>query len=678
MVIRAFPFLTYNLSTNFFHCSSERKLIHIIIESLIAYSFTSNEIKDKVIKFPIQSDSDLVTDYIPEKWIEIEDNVYKSVVENVPVSFLEVAQNTVPFIGSQIYSLFRKITFNDRILFLNNIVLNISGTVNTLGTVLRILRESENANTWKFLFACKYFAGEEVIINYFQKLPLSVKEWCVNFEHSNCNDGCYWLCFNLWHLGKKNEIFRRYRSIDWDGSSKGWRNSDQEYDRQFVKLAFENALKNGNENGVHFIFEKYISNSVDENNILDNVFRRKYEFNSDMTNIVVYLVSQIEAAEFPTWFTDHILYIFEKLFQDLRFHSAYLRMFNYLQGKFAEINKLTSFIHSMILIMDSKIKSGFKRETVMEYRKTFMNAIDNFSIESRNHIFDLERANYDLLLKFVFDKMEGEIIVKLLTEIITDTGKRTKDVLKYKNKTDTQDTFWIVPLARYDTNFIEKILSAFLNNETGEQMRKWFFAIYHPSLFVYFMVTYRFDNINSFLEWTYSSSDQEDYVRRIIRKDNLLSIIKTIIFEEEGLFDHENVFFYSKVCKVIITPVEDKIKYIDVIINWCLENPEGLQDPDGVRKYKTYLRAYLKTSFYDYIAKWVTDLKYDQLDNLFSWLSASGRELQQIKMKLCNDNLILETFSSKGLQDEYLKFLDKYYTDNNNRFLRSLRQSLRR
>ncbi|KAL7631079.1 UNVERIFIED_CONTAM: hypothetical protein RMT77_018620 [Armadillidium vulgare] len=647
---KKFPYLNYNLSKNFVHINEERRLSHIVLEMIIVFTFNEDEIKNEVIKFKIRSEL-IKKEKIPKNWIEIEDNVCKRVSETVPSHFLSKIQSAVPFIGSQIYFLLGKITSDeDRTLFLQHMVLNISGTVNTLSTALKILSESENSNEWKFLFACKYFVGEE-IINYFRLLPSPVKKWCANFKHSDCKNECYWLCFNLWHIRKTTEVFKDY--IEMDANNSEMSSSDEAFEKKVIEVAFEKAVKNGNENGVYFIFENYISNSAYKNSILENVLKEKlYHF--DMTNIAIYIFSQIDDGELPSWFEIYISYILEKLFRDSRFHIVLLQMVNDLQSVLAKEKKLSSLLYKLRLIIDSKVKRGFKRDAETEYRDTFMKVIDKLSVDSTDSIFKSDKDIYNNLLKYVFDQLDGQIAKKLLKAIITDMDNQSRSMLSYV-VSGSLDSFWIVPLARYDINFIEEMFSAFLNDKQCSSMLNWLYINYANDLAIYFIVSHRFENINLFQEWTaYASSVQENFIKKKITYNDLLAIVKTIIFGVEGLFKL-NLFFRNKFCEININPTEDPMKYIDEILNWCLK------DSKAVANYKKKLPRYLSTKFYDCIRNWANDFKYEEIDKVFAWLSNSGNEVRETKKKLCNDNQIMDAYCSNGLFEEYLHFIDRFY-----------------
>ncbi|KAL7643670.1 UNVERIFIED_CONTAM: hypothetical protein RMT77_005653 [Armadillidium vulgare] len=237
-------------------------------------------------------------------------------------------------------------------IFLNNLVLTCQGTINLKKTVIRILNKCISTNFSqkdRCLFACYYFI-EETVLNHYSKRVLT-KPFEDYFICRSQEREKQFLSFWKWFIGRKTEkaFIAMYSCQKFENIKESSDLNTKEYFEH--SNVFEQAVLSNNENSVQYMWINYISRMPNRVQILGKVLKLSIQ-HSDKTNIIMYLIFQINNNELEDFFKYNYFTIIQNIVKNIRWHSLFPKIFNELKNYFNAndfLKLLTDLTHTYFI-----------------------------------------------------------------------------------------------------------------------------------------------------------------------------------------------------------------------------------------------------------------------------------------------------------------------------------------
>ncbi|KAL7631528.1 UNVERIFIED_CONTAM: hypothetical protein RMT77_018168 [Armadillidium vulgare] len=639
-----FPFLRYDLSEDYIQGAEivDLQLLSssVIIGKVFSHPFVLKKVK-KIGRLNLEKDTVLVNNL----WRVIEDLVIEKTKSIIPHEIFRINVKPVIYVvGRQIYELLKKSVafFGDESLFLSNLVFNSEGIISTRGTILEILNRSDINVTFKFEIACKYFAGEDIVIRYLQQLPASFVKWVFKYNYFTCGSSCTAIYFWFWHINRKTNILRNIRRRFGIRRMGPHFNIDDTCVRAAEIRIFQWALAIGNETAIQFIYDNFISRYPDEVRILNFQFSVGCKYDYNVTNILLYFSSHMKEREFlPIWFALARFNILKDMIKQVRMHNAFLHLTERLQSKFLYF-KFVDLLVEIIIIIYRTALTGNQIRCFIDLLRRYLNYVPHTVLTS----FGMQGDKlYFQILEYAFSLKNYELTYLLLGFSRQALIPKELILMQVRDNGDADISLFHMALCTSDTNFIDSILNYYL--ETKEKrllVKRWIFDNYAYSACDYYIVTGNLRRLHNFIKWAsvFYSEKVSNLKLEIPYKLNK-KIIRKILFNLQDENYENNFLKFLKSFNYLNPNVKYfssmlgkcPFEYTENILFWCLSS---------VERVSIYKKLICKVDigcteqfFYSNIKNWIMNSKFDMVSKLIEWCSTPYEEEITLRSKLEED-----------------------------------------
>ncbi|KAL7629946.1 UNVERIFIED_CONTAM: hypothetical protein RMT77_019935 [Armadillidium vulgare] len=624
---RKFKEIYYDLANNLIHYK-ENKLETLKRYSLMLLSVTIFKRSDIVKAIcPRKNESGKLEKSIENlrRWKFIEWDVESELLEYLKTkSFnVKVLQPHVKelnhFVSMQIYDFINKAViseFNNIKYFLQNLHFTNQGTINLRNTVRRILKSPsilrdtflQNPKA-KFALACNYFLGKDIKI-LFEELrrtntPLNNSTFGSLFEE-------FWI-----HIIVNSSDSLKEMSSD------------------TTLNLFQTAVENNNEVAVHYLWFLILKGESDKNMVLGKLV--PMTIFPEKINICMFFLLQVNESEFEKYFKFSVVTIIQYLVNHIGWHSHLFRILKMLKSEI-DIN----FLETLDNIL------------MWSYFNSYPIRI-NFEAFVDCYISLLECVKHDALLEIQF-------LYKNFEKILLNTFIHEKENLvklsKFCGRIEIKNFF----ISEHGINFIseaikvgnleaidEFLFSLFPKNDF-EEIRKNVFNFNAYAMSLFFIESFRFQELNIFISnWSVSEEICHRFKRQILYMNQGFFIKKILFNMNSYIFSIDETF---SIANEVLTCFEDTL-------NILIFKRTLILDADKIDEETENFRI----PFYNEVRDCVMQSEWEFLGVLLQWKESTSNEKRALRLRLLNDNLLIPVMP---MMDERLEFLYQFIQFLNN------------
>ncbi|KAL7637754.1 UNVERIFIED_CONTAM: hypothetical protein RMT77_011363 [Armadillidium vulgare] len=484
--------------------------------------------------------------------------------------------------------------------FFRNFVFTSRGTINLKKTVCEILKKEDLSPESKFKLACKFYLGEDLIADCFEKLPRKI---LVNYTASKRKNGNIPDYVQFWIRRSKN-LSNYIKYID----SNPEVNNNQFWDIN-LEDEFYLAAKDRNRAKIQYLWENFISKKNEREEILQKILP---DLLIDNLDIFIYLIFQLESNHgefFNEFFKTEGLEILRRLYEDERWENIFVGVFGIIHLHLEEKN-----IKEIICLLTHS-SSDFEKQSLY-----YLQGISEVIAPSvKNYLAVKNGTFYHSIIK---DLVQNERIqfVRFIFRII---GKGNFNI--FLNDEGVKCFEGLVKLKMF--SYIDEVMKENFLSEDGHCLKKALQKLVLP-ICCYYVENDDTENIEILFKWMFKDE------KKIRKKINAL------------LYQHQGDLFGSFFRKDDICEADfDKI---DNFLVWCLGSEKAID-------YKRNIVVVNDVSedqnsviiYYDNIKDFVLLRKFKGLCFLFKWCLLNNDKIEKIKKKLLKDTDLLNTIILK-------------------------------
>ncbi|KAL7631083.1 UNVERIFIED_CONTAM: hypothetical protein RMT77_018624 [Armadillidium vulgare] len=526
--------------------------------------------------------------------------------------FRTLINETVFFVAMQICDMVKKIIISnddnkDVILFLNNLVLTCQGTINLKKTVVRILNRSNTENFTlndKCLLSCYYFIEETVVFHHSERVHTKRFE-----DYCNCRSQekeKIFLSFWKWLIGRKTQeafnIMYGYPTIE------DIKESPDNNEGESIELSkvFEQAILSNNEKAVEYLWINYISRMPNKVQILEKVLTLAIP-HTDKTNIIMYLIFQINNNELEDFFKSNYFTIIQNTVKNIRWHSLFPKIFNELKNYFNAndfLKLLTDLTHTYFI----------DHSAFIDLTLYFINLfLDYFKLLLTNKPDDIYSKLFTKPILYA-----KEDIVRTLLKVIN------KVELKNFVCSNSGINLLVETIKNGKLNFHDKILPEFLTRDTILNIKRDLFFGKKEILLKYFMRLLQFENLCYLVDWL--SDAVPDYICEF----------KVSLAHHAGRFCFRKIFFRTDV-QLNYNPISRATDFLF----WCFRSKESISLFKQILilcPSQTCTGEIEPILCYDDLKTLMLGSKWERIELFLNWRGYSVEEKMALLEDLLKDN----------------------------------------
>ncbi|KAL7637738.1 UNVERIFIED_CONTAM: hypothetical protein RMT77_011347 [Armadillidium vulgare] len=407
------PNIIYNLSQNIIRYNQELESLKNYSLNLFIGKLFKKSIDPIWIKRIANGKGFNPTRYKEWRKVEekIDDQVFE-VIEYVPYYFRlfpHLIKSKIHFMGMQILDSLTKHTylyFIDASDILPCFVFTCQGTIDTLKSVERVWMESYITSYYNFRITCYLFSEKDIKLR-FQSLSEITRK---NVIARSAGD--YILKFWLQKIQINNNTLLKETLDEY--------NLDGNFDNDKI---FYKAIETNNEIAVEYLWTNEISQMEGGREILLKALKMIVD-NSMMTNIMMYLLFQVNENEFEEFFQSSSLKIIENIVKEVRWHCLFDKIFDVLKIYFSS-ESVSKIFYMLIDSVCKDYPTGVNLDLVVNYFRSLPESDKIYILRKRTskttNLLSLTQENKCSDEKFLWKSFIREYYLEKLLKVEEST-----------------------------------------------------------------------------------------------------------------------------------------------------------------------------------------------------------------------------------------------------------------
>ncbi|KAL7631530.1 UNVERIFIED_CONTAM: hypothetical protein RMT77_018171 [Armadillidium vulgare] len=626
-----FKFIQYDLSQNMIHGNYIFNLKNRILLSLISNHYKRCDIIEEIVTMRRERNFLGKWDPLERRITEAVKNQIKNQVKNHVKSFSlnQVISITIKLVGSGINSLFYKLYSEDEFrLVLQKLVFNNEdGSINFYNTFLKILYESDElSNEFKFEFACKYFVGKDIIVNYMMLLPQSKRFpniYCKNETCERCVPLEFWESYI-----RKDEMMESTIS---DDSLKIYHKSFHTMLNIKFPSLFKWAVGSLNELAVQFLWENLSPSEEEIQKCGKDCTGELFKYG--MANINAYLISKTQCKFSSFWDIDDIEdgdIFLEDFFRNTRWHRYIVHILKAIKETipFSYVTQCTNLVLALKASLSQNLETRMYRDLLEEFVRIIPT--------QENIMSSFEELKNDILFP-VLRSMDYEAL-----EILMNIYKE-KNIVCHLNTSNSALNLYNMQILECDFQNIEEFLKKIY--KTPKKMSKFLIRIIEKkfnSLCRDFLLNENLDALAKFLIWCtkFFISKDLDKMKKMFPYDGNGVIVRSIILRMDN-------------------KIQNPFEYFDRALLMFFETI------NLVSEFKQNIIISASNLWlYEDFRIGCQLLRFELLDEIFRWSGCDYSDILELKSLMLLDIRIFKYFCVTNDHGGYWKFLEWVSTDN--------------
>ncbi|KAL7637721.1 UNVERIFIED_CONTAM: hypothetical protein RMT77_011330 [Armadillidium vulgare] len=597
---KKFSNIAYNLSKNLIRCNEIVSLKDHALNLCIGNRFKDifmdlYETMEKYIKLEVIYRS------FYDAWKNMEDNVedelfdlLKSKSCEYEITFYQ-RQTMIQFMGMQIVDFIKKrngqlffVKIRD---FIPTMVFTSQGTVNMSKSVLQFNVFNNLTPDEIFRTKCNFFLENE-IKNSYERLEEDEKLTITRYMRAD-------FILEFWVL-----------EIDSSAQS----NLTQREILNNYEKAFIYAIKINNELAVEYLWNNRISQMDRDRIILETALKSIID-DSLKTNILMFLLFQVNENEFEEFFKSSSLKIIKNGIKEVRWHCVINKVFDVLKIYFDSDFVLTLFG----ILIDSNYSNWEANPTEMNL-KLAVNYFDSLSESDKIYIIKNSTSDSTPLDENYYGKVLAEAISSMNQDEFLEKLLRFENVTPLKN--------YLLSLSGYKSlidpaktgclySFFDFLINILNKNDLSE-IKSTFYHYANEIICNHFIKDSNFSKIKEFVDY-FSEYDQTIQKFKFkIPSLNGGSLIKETLFPTDGISNYEN------------------LEKTNEVLMWCLNSNRKVNSFKERMNFNAESPGRLM--YFDKILDCVKNSSFTFLNQLFEWKGLKTPEKTTLLQKLMNNS----------------------------------------
>lgn len=530
---------------------------------------------------------------------------------------------------------FEMYLMNDKLLFINNLVLTNHGTVNTKKTVIRVLEKENLKPIQKFILAAQFFLGKETVNIYYEQLSDNEKE---SFYHVNIEND-FALYYWIWQLRNCQEFSENFFIFleKFTILPKNW--EDFKGDDLVYGIFFQKAITYHNEMAVHYLWTNYISKMEKRETLLLEVIEKYWEILKH-SNILIYLILDVRDNELKSVFDTYCSILQTITFHRKRFRKIFFKVFKVLKTHF-NLHDYFNLLYSITSSYENKEIN----DTDFEFFKCVFNQIPD-PYKSELEKFDKSKEMFFQMLRIPFQKID----INLVTFILNHCSKGMKFnfftsqygmqlfVISIKKKFADE---------RKKYNFINNVLNIYFNSIEIKLIK----TNFHKIMAFTLCSDLVFDGVHklqTFLRW----------INIFIDKSIASEFRFNLLSKEDWKILKKMIFTLRKKNREQILNVEEVLEwFLDGVDTNSIKSMISLHGEDRWVQvnYNGYVRFEI-IDCYSNVRKLIFECEWSYLNDFMAWIKCTNNDKSILGRKLLNDTYLLEKMLQ--IYDDFQYFYD--------------------